>query len=152
MPSTNTNRKSRTRIKTVNVGDSLNYFGEGPDDKGVETLQEQESKMSISRKSTESPLKCSGPRTESPPKFESVFRNSCNDSAESDQSGLSISPLLNGSFSTSYAAINVIPERGGGEGPRTEAHTPTWGNLADFEHRCWPRDREALTMSLYRFN
>ena len=154
--STNIDSKSRTRIKTVNAGDSLDslsYFGEGPGDKRVETPQEQESKMAISRESTESPLNCSAPRTESPPKFKSVFRKSCDGSAESDQLGLSISSLLNGSYSTSYAAIYVIPERGGGGGgerPRTQVHIPTWGNLADFEHRCWPRDWEVLTMSLYR--
>ena len=37
--------------------------------------------------------------------------------------------------------------RGGG-GPRDEVGTlnviahPTWGILANFEHKCWPRDRE----------
>ena len=45
------------------------------------------------------------------------------------------------------AAINVMPEGGGG-GPRDEVGTlnviahPTWGILANFEHKCWPRDRE----------
>lgn len=79
-------------------GDSLNYFDEGPDNKGGETPQEQESKMAKSWESPESPLNCSTPRRESLPKFESVFHNSCGDSAESDQSGLSISSLLNGSY------------------------------------------------------
>jgi len=74
--------------------DSLNCFDEGPDDKGGETPQQQESKMSKSRESSESPLNCSTPRRESAPNFESVFCNSCDDSAESDQSGLSVSPLL----------------------------------------------------------
>ena len=46
---------------------------------------------------------------------------------------------------TGYAAINVMPEGGG---PRDEVGTlnviahPTWGILANFEHKCWPRDRE----------
>lgn len=83
-------------------GDSLNYFDEGPDNKGGETPQEQESKMAKSWESPESPLNCSTPRRESLPKFESVFHNSCGDSAESDQSGLSISSLLTGSYSTPY--------------------------------------------------
>ena len=46
----------------------------------------------------------------------------------------------------SYAAINVMPEVGGG--PRDEvgalyflAH-PTWGILAIFGHKCCPRDLE----------
>ena len=86
-------------------GDSLHYFDEGPDDKGGETPLDQESKMAISKESPESPPNCSTPRRESPPKFESVFLNSSDDSVESDQSaesGLSISSLLNGSYSTSY--------------------------------------------------
>ena len=46
-----------------------------------------------------------------------------------------------------YAAINVMPDGGGG-GARDEVGTlnvrarPTWGILANFEHKCWPRDRE----------
>lgn len=75
-------------------GDSLNCFDEGPDDKGGETLQQQESRMSKSQESSESLLNCSTPRRESTPNFESVFCNSCDNSAESDQSGLSVSPLL----------------------------------------------------------
>ena len=48
------------------------------------------------------------------------------------------------------AAINVMPEGGGG--PRDEVGTlnvlghPRWGILANFEHKCWPRDREVWTM------
>ena len=44
------------------------------------------------------------------------------------------------------AAINVMPEEGGG--PRDEVGTlnalahPTWGILVNFEHKCWPRYRE----------
>ena len=44
-----------------------------------------------------------------------------------------------------YAAINVMPDGGG---PRDEVGTlnvlehPRWGILANFEHKCWPRDRE----------
>ena len=43
------------------------------------------------------------------------------------------------------AAINVMPEGGGG--PRDEVGTlnvlghPRWGILANFEHKCWSRDR-----------
>ena len=39
-----------------------------------------------------------------------------------------------------------------GEGPRDEVGTlnvlghPRWGILANFEHKCWPRDREVWTM------
>ena len=45
----------------------------------------------------------------------------------------------------SYAAINVMPEGGG---PRDEVGTLNvlghhrGGILANFEHKCWPRDRE----------
>ena len=48
-------------------------------------------------------------------------------------------------FARSNAAINVMPE---GEGARDEVGTlnvlghPRWGILANFEHKCWPRDRE----------
>jgi len=52
--------------------DSLNYFDEGPDDKGGETPQEQQSKISKSQESSESPRNCSTPRRESAPKLESV--------------------------------------------------------------------------------
>ena len=43
-----------------------------------------------------------------------------------------------------YAAFNVIPEEGGGPGDEVRtlnirAH-PTWGILANFEHKCWPQD------------
>ena len=40
-----------------------------------------------------------------------------------------------------------MPEGGGEGGPRDEVGTlnviahPTWGILANFEHKCWPRDR-----------
>ena len=45
-----------------------------------------------------------------------------------------------------YAAFNVIPEGGGGAGDEVRtlnirAHL-TRGILANFEHKCWPRDRK----------
>ena len=49
-------------------------------------------------------------------------------------------------FNQINAAINVMPEGGGGA--RDEVGTlnvlghPRWGILANFEHKCWPRDRE----------
>ena len=45
------------------------------------------------------------------------------------------------------AAINVMPKGGGGE-PRDDVVIlnvfvhPMWGLLANFEHKCWPWDRE----------
>ena len=48
-------------------------------------------------------------------------------------------------FARSNAATNVMPE---GEGARDEVGTlnvlghPRWGILANFVHKCWPRDRE----------
>ena len=50
-----------------------------------------------------SPPKCSTPRRESPPKFESLFdTSSCDDSARSVHSDSSISSIVNGSYGPSY--------------------------------------------------
>ena len=50
-----------------------------------------------------SPPKCSTPRRESPPKFESPLdTSSCDDSAQSVRSGSSISSIVNGSFGPAY--------------------------------------------------
>ena len=43
------------------------------------------------------------------------------------------------------AAINVMPDWGGGGTLNVLGH-PRWGILANFEHKCWPRDREVWTM------
>ena len=56
------------------------------------------------------------------------------------------------SFVVLYLSVGALCSyqcyaRGGG-GPRDEVGTlnviahPTWGILANFEHKCWPRDRE----------
>ena len=50
----------------------------------------------------------------------------------------------------SLMQLSVLCPRGGGGGggPRDEVETlnvgapPTWGNLANFEYKCWPRDQE----------
>ena len=50
--------------------------------------------------------------------------------------------------------LSMLCPRGGG--PRDEVGTlnviahPTWGILANFEHKCWPRDREVWTMKAKR--
>ena len=55
-----------------------------------------------------------------------------------------------GLASTSFLAfmqLSMLCPRGGG-GPRDRVGTlnvrvrPTWGILTNFDHRCWPRDRE----------
>ena len=44
--------------------------------------------------------------------------------------------------------LSMFCPRGGGGGPQDEVGTlkvlghPRWGILANFEHKCWPQDRE----------
>ena len=48
-----------------------------------------------------------------------------------------------------YAAINVMPEGGGSRdkvGTLNVIVHPRWGILANFEHKCWPRDQQVWTM------
>ena len=46
-----------------------------------------------------------------------------------------------------FMQLSMLFPRGGGE-PRDEVGTlnvlghPRWGILGNFEHKCWPRDRE----------